>query len=283
VGTMAGPAVALFTVLLIIPLIMGIYYSFTDWTSFSSTVHFVGLANYRRVFNDSDGMMQALIVTGILSLACTVAINVLAVALAMLMNRRGRIYTYYRAAIFYPYVVSAIISGFLWNAILSPQGAAEHLLQSLGLSQEPFLTNGNWALGSVIAVTIWNSAGFSVVLYLAGLQTIPKDVVEAGEVDGAGPWQRFRHIIWPLLSPTVTINIVLILIGMFQTYALVLALTDGGPAGETETIGYQILAVGYANGELGYACAGAVVLLIGTCVLAAAVVVYRRRKEVSLA
>jgi len=281
-ATMAGPAFALFTILMIVPLIMAICYSFTNWNSLSSTLQFVGLANYRKVFSGGAGMMRPLVVTGVLSLAGTVVINVVAVTLAMLMNRPGRLYKLYRSAVFYPYVVSAIISGFLWSAILNPQGAAEHLLHGLGLGAAPFLTNGNWAVGCLVLVISWNSIGFSLVLYLAGMQTIPSELIEAGQVDGAGPWRRFHDIIWPLLSSTVTVNIVLVLIGLFQTYALVLALTNGGPDGQTQTVAYQILAIGYANGELGYACAGSVVLMVGTAALAAAVIGYRRRKESSL-
>lgn len=279
-ATMTAPGIALFTVLLFVPILMVIYYSLTDWGSYGSAARFVGLANYRRLFTDA-ATLRALAVTGVLSFICTVLVNVIAVGLAMLLNHRGQIFAVYRAAIFYPFVISPVVTGFLWSAILNPQGAAEYILQALGLGTAPFLTNGNWAVGSLAAATIWNTVGFSVVLYLAGLQTIPSELLESGEVDGASAWQRFRHIVWPLLSSTVTINLVLILVGLLRTYDMVLSLTHGGPAGKTETIAYQILAVGYANGQLGYACAGAVMLLIATTVLAAAVIVYRWRTDMN--
>jgi multiple sugar transport system permease protein/raffinose/stachyose/melibiose transport system permease protein len=275
---MAAPGTVLFTLLLVVPLLLVIYYSFTNWSSYGTAATFVGLANYRRVFSDG-GTLRALAVTGVLSLVCTVLVNLIALTLAMLMNRQGRLFALYRAAVFYPFVVSPIIAGFLWSAILNPQGAAEHVLHLLGLGPAPFLTSGNWAVGSLAIVSIWNTVGFSVVLYLAGLQTIPSELLEAGEIDGAGPWHRFRYIIRPMLSPTVTINLVLILVGLLRTYDMVLSLTGGGPAGESQTIAYQILAVGYANGELGYACAGAVILLLGTTVLATGVILYRWRRD----
>ncbi len=275
---MAAPGTILFTVLLVVPVLMVVYYSFTNWNSYGAAATFVGMANYRRLFSDG-GTLRALAVTGVLSLVCTVLVNLIAISLAMLMNRQGRIFAFYRAAVFYPFVVSPIVAGFLWAAILNPQGAAEHVLHFLGFGPAPFLTSGNWAVASLAIATIWNTVGFSVVLYLAGLQTIPAELLESSAIDGAGPWQRFRYVIRPMLAPTVTVNLVLILVGLLRTYDMVLTLTNGGPAGQSQTIAYQILAVGYANGELGYACAGAVVLLIGTTVLAAGVLFYRRRQD----
>lgn len=276
---MIGPGTALFTVLLGIPMVMTVYLSFTNWRSLGNGLQFVGFANYRRVFND-PGTLRALAVTAVLATVCTVAVNVIAVTLAVMMNRPGRIYSLYRAAVFYPFVVSPIISGFLWAAILSPDGAAQTVLHAVGLGSAPFLTSGNWAVASLALVTIWNIVGFSVVLYLAGLQTIPTEMVEAGTMDGVGPWQRFRYITWPLLSGMVTINLVLVLVGLLATYDLVLSLTAGGPAGESQTIAYEILAVGYAQGELGYASAGAVLLLVATTILAVVIILYRSRREV---
>jgi multiple sugar transport system permease protein/raffinose/stachyose/melibiose transport system permease protein len=136
-------------------------------------------------------------------------------------------------------------------------------------------------VASLTTVIVWNSTGFSVVLYLAGLQAIPEELTEAATIDGATAWQRFRQVTVPMLSSTVTINLVLIMVGLLATYDIVLSLTGGGPDGRTQTIAYRILAVGYNNGELGYACAGGVVLFLATAVLAAVVLWYRSRAEVT--
>jgi raffinose/stachyose/melibiose transport system permease protein len=277
---MASPALALFTVLMTVPLLIALFYSFTNWGGYGDPPHYVGLANYRRLLSD-PGASGALVVTALIAAFGTVVINGLAISIACLINQQGRIYKFYRAAIFYPYVVSPIISGFLWNAILNPDGAANTILKGIHLGPAPFLTSGHWAVASLTTVIVWNSTGFSVVLYLAGLQAIPEELTEAATIDGATAWQRFRQVTVPMLSSTVTINLVLIMVGLLATYDIVLSLTGGGPDGRTQTIAYRILAVGYNNGELGYACAGGVVLFLATAVLAAVVLWYRSRAEVT--
>ena len=270
------PALALFTVLVIIPLVMSIVYSFTNLDSYGRVTSVVGLANYKHLFLDPN-TVRALEVTAVLTIVCTVVINFASVGIAMLLNQRGPMYNVYRSAIFYPYVFSALISGFVWSAILNPDGAINTLLTRFGLAPVPFFTDPNLAVVSLIVVTIWNSMGFSVVLYLAGLQTIPQDLLEAAEVDGASSFQRFRKVIWPLLGPTVTINIVLVSIGLLRTYDLVVSLTGGGPAGQSNTIAYRIIALGFSSNEAGQASAGAVVLLLATIALAGIVMLVRRR------
>jgi raffinose/stachyose/melibiose transport system permease protein len=273
---MLVPAAALFTVLIIIPLIMSMVYSFTNLDSYGVVTSFVGLANYAHLFLDPN-TVRALEVTAVLTVVCTVVINFASVGIAMLLNQRGPMYNLYRSAIFYPYVFSALISGFVWSAILNPDGAINTILTRIGLAPVPFFTDPNLAVLSLIIVTIWNGMGFSVVLYLAGLQTIPQELIEAAEVDGASSFQRFRKVIWPLLGPTVTINIVLVSIGLLRTYDLVVSLTGGGPAGQSNTIAYRIIALGFSSGEAGQASAGAVVLFLATIVLAGVVMLIRRR------
>jgi raffinose/stachyose/melibiose transport system permease protein len=277
---MLVPAVALFSVLIIVPLIMSVVYSFTNLDSYGAVSSFVGFDNYTHLFLDPN-TVRALEVTAVLTLVCTVVINFASVGIAMLLNHRGSMYNVYRSAIFYPYVLSALISGFVWSAILNPDGAMNTILQKIGIAPVPFFTDPNLAVVSLIVVTIWNSMGFSVVLYLAGLQTIPQDLLEAAEVDGATGFQRFRHIIWPLLGPTVTINIVLVSIGLLRTYDLVVSLTGGGPAGQSNTIAYRIIALGFSSDQAGQASAGATVLFLATIALAGTVMLIRRRRSLS--
>ena len=277
---MLVPALVLFTALIIIPLVMSIVYSFTNLDSYGAVTSFVGFSNYAHLFLDPN-TVRALEVTAVLTVVCTVVINFASVGIAMLLNHQGPLYNVYRSAIFYPYVFSALISGFVWSAILNPDGAMNTLLTHLGIAPVPFFTDPNLAVLSLIVVTIWNSMGFSVVLYLAGLQTIPQDLLEAAEVDGANAFQRFRHIIWPLLGPTVTINIVLVSIGLLRTYDLVVSLTGGGPAGQSNTIAYRIISLGFSSNQAGQASAGATVLFLATIALAGVVMLVRRRRSLS--
>jgi multiple sugar transport system permease protein/raffinose/stachyose/melibiose transport system permease protein len=274
------PAVIIFTVLVIIPLIMSVVYSFTNLDSYGVVTGFVGFDNYLHLFIDPN-TMRAIGVTAVLTVVCTIVINFASVGIAMLLNHRGPMYNVYRSAIFYPYVFSALISGFVWSAILNPDGAINTLLKHVGLAPVPFFTDPNLAVVSLIIVTIWNGMGFSVVLYLAGLQTIPPELIEAAEVDGANGFQRFRNVIWPLLGPTFTINIVLSAVGLLRTYDLVVSLTGGGPAGQSNTIAYRIIALGFSSNEAGLASAGAVVLFLATIVLSGIIMLMRRGRSYS--
>ena len=146
-----------------------------------------------------------------------------------------------RTILFYPHIISALIIGFLWSALLSNSGVINELLSQLGASPLPFLSDPTWAGASVILVTIWATFGVNLVLYIAGLQAIPADYYEAAELDGASPWQQFRHVTFPMMAPVVTVNLVITMVWMLKAYDLVLSLTAGGPAGRTQTAVYQIL------------------------------------------
>ncbi|MCS0500091.1 carbohydrate ABC transporter permease [Protaetiibacter mangrovi] len=276
---MAFPAIALFALFELLPTVLAVVYSFASLDSFGTFRGFVGFDNYVRLLSDANSV-RALGVTAVLASVGTVLINVIGVGLAVLLNHPGTIYHLYRAAIFYPFVISGLVVGFIWRAILNPDGAINSLLRGIGLPAIPFLSDGNTALATVIGVTIWNSLGVTVILYLAGLQTVPAELLEAASVDGANAWQRFRKIVWPLLGPTVTINIVLTSIGLLRTYDLIVSLTGGGgPAGQTETIAYRIISLGLAGGQVGQSSAGAVLLFLATIVLAGVVLLLRRRNE----
>jgi raffinose/stachyose/melibiose transport system permease protein len=279
---MVAPALALVVVFIIVPIGIAIYLSLTNWDGFSPNPGFVGLANYREIFHDSQ-VAQAAIVTGIITVTGTVLANVIGLGLAMLVNGSGRFKAIARGVLFYPYIIGAIIIGFLWSAILGSDGAIDSVLQSLGSSGIPFLATAGWALASVVFVIVWANFGVTMVLYLAGLQTLPGDLIEASVIDGANAWQTFWRVKLPLLAPVVTINVVLMMISLLRTYELVLALTEGGPAGTTQTIAYYILNISFADGKLGYGAAQAVLLMI--VIIAATVVLttMRRRAEKDIA
>jgi multiple sugar transport system permease protein/raffinose/stachyose/melibiose transport system permease protein len=153
------------------------------------------------------------------------------------------------------------------------------LLAPAGLNAIPFLTDPNVAKAAVFFTVVWSHFGFNMILYIAGLKSIPAEYYEAATVDGAGRWTRFRHITLPLLAPIVTVNVVLSLVGFLKVYDIVLALTDGGPAASTQTIVYQILMDSFQNAKLGFGAAQSVILLIVTAVLGLAVTLSRRGAE----
>src|SRR5699024_8881063 len=187
--------------------------------------------------------------------------------------------TFARAVMFYPHVLSALIVGFLWQAILGPQGAVNNILTGAGQSALPFLSDPTWALATMIGVIVWGQFGVQLVLYLAGLQAVSAELQEAARIDGAHRGQVFRHVTWPALAPTVTITIVTSVLSLLKVYDVVLGLTNGGPGDATQTWAYEILAVSFANNKVGLASAQAVLLILVAVLLSFTIIALRRRAE----
>ncbi|NGN62996.1 sugar ABC transporter permease [Streptomyces sp. A7024] len=278
---MAGPATALYTVMLVVPVGLACYLSLTDWDGYSAQPEVVGAANYADLAGD-PALRRAVTVTFLLAAAGTLGLNVLGLGFALLLNGTSRANSFFRMVMFYPHVLSALVVGFLWSAILGTTGAVNSFVTSKGGEVLPFLSDPDWALATMIAVVIWAAFGVNVVLYLAGLQAVPHSLIEAARIDGATRWQAFRHVTLPALGPSVTINLVLSLVTLLKTYDLVVSLTAGGPGGHTQTIAYLILWDSFHDGRLGYGSAQSVVLMLVTALLALAVTRLRRRGEMAV-
>ena len=275
---MAAPAVAVFVAMFVIPMILAGVLSFTDWTGYSLNFDFVGWDNYAKAFRNPRSISAA-VFTGVIAVVGTLFCNLVGLAIAALISGPGRSNTILRTIFFYPYVISSLIIGFIWSAMLAPTGAVNGMLASFGLPAMPFLTDPTFAKASVIFTRVWSHFGFNMILFLAGIKSVPAEYYEAATVDGASRWQQFRSITVPLIAPVFTVNIVLTLVGLLKAYDVVLSLTDGGPAGSTQTIVYQILKDSFANSALGFGAAQSIVHLIVTAVIGLGVTLVRRRAE----
>jgi raffinose/stachyose/melibiose transport system permease protein len=275
---MLTPATVLVGMFMLVPIVLAGYLSFTDWDGLSPNPSRIGWANYQHLFADAD-VRHAAVVTLVITAVGTITCNAAGLGLAMLLNRPGKLNNILRAVVFYPYVVGSIIVGFLWSAILGADGAVASALTSAHHSALPFLSDPTWAIGSITFVVVWSQFGVNVVLYLAGLQTIPASLLEAARMDGAGRWQTFRAVTWPVLAPSVTVNLVLVLVGLLRVYEIVLALTNGGPAGRTSTFAFLILSNSFKADKLGYGAAQAITLMVVIGVLALGLTALRRRAE----
>jgi ABC-type sugar transport system permease subunit len=275
---MSAPAVIVFLVLFIVPMVFSFVLSLTNWTGYSLNFDFIGFENYLHAFTNTR-TINAAVFTVILAVVGTILCNVFGLGLAALVSAPRALNTVVRTIVFYPSVISALIIGFLWSALLAPQGAVNGLLGQVGLGSLPFLTDPAFAKATVIFTVVWSHIGFNMILFIAGLKSIPAEYYEAATVDGAARWARFRHITLPLLAPIVTVNLVLTLVGLLRVYDIVLALTDGGPAASTETIVYQILRDSFMNAKLGFGAAQSFMLLIVTAIFGIAVTLARRGAE----
>ena len=274
---MAVPALLLFVVLHTIPVVTGMFFSFTDYAGYGKW-NFVGLQNYVSLFKD-DRVLASYGFTFLFAITATVIVNVLALGIAMLLNARIKFRTAFRGIFFIPNVLAVLIIGYVFNFIFS--NSLPLLGQSLGLDwlSTSILANKDLAWLGIVAVSAWQSIAFSVILYLAGLQTIPAELYEAAGLDGASYWRQFSSITFPMIGAFFTINMVLALKGFLQAFDQIVALTNGGPGTSTESVAMVIFRGGFQGGEFGYQMANSVVYLL--VIVAVSVIQLRtlQRKE----
>jgi multiple sugar transport system permease protein len=253
----------------------------TNRNSFRPTTTYVGADNYLELAGDSEFLL-VLRNTVILAVIVTIVPNVLGLGIAQLLDRRGWVFNALRAVFFIPVVLSSVVVSVIWGKILTDDGLLNSFLRNLGVQQPPgWLSDPDLALYSVASVMCWQALGVSVVIYLAGLQGVPKELQEAAAIDGAGALMRFRKVTWPMLAPAVTVTTVLALIGGFKAYDQVQVITNGGPGtGTTSTLAFEIVRTGINGGHVGYASAMATVMLALIAVVSLAVMRLLQRREV---
>ncbi|GGK97376.1 raffinose/stachyose/melibiose transport system permease protein [Curtobacterium luteum] len=276
IAVLAGPAVIMFVGFVILPVVLAAYYGFYRWQGYGAPVDFVGLQNYTVIFTDPDfrGVLwhNLFIVIGSL-----VVQGPIAIVLALLLNQRIRGRGLIRVLIFLPYVISEVIVGTGWSLMLQSSGAVNDLLQSIGLGalRNDWLSNPDIALWTLLGIISWKYIGFAVILFLAGLQSIPEELFEAAQLDGASYWQIQRRITLPLLGPTLRIWAFLSIIGSLQLFDLVYIIWGqyiASTAG-TSTMATYMVANGRLSGNYGYGNAVAVVIFLISLVVA---LVYQR-------
>jgi raffinose/stachyose/melibiose transport system permease protein len=259
----AVPAMLLFAFVVLVPSARGVYYAFTDWDGLDPNFSFIGLRNFVDLVGDPDAV-QAVWHTLVIAVAITIIQNGIGLLLALGVNSLIRSRNVLRVLLFAPVVVTPIVTAYLWRNLLGPDGAVNSLLGAVGLAswRQDWLGDPQLALWSIVAVIVWQFAGFSMVIFLAGLQSVPREIFEAAAIDGGGPIRRFWSITRPLLAPAFTINLMLSIIGGIKLFDQVYALTGGGPGHATDTISTLIYKDAFTLGEFGYSIALAVVLTI---------------------
>jgi len=277
-GLMFAPGIVIYFCFLLIPIALLIYYSFFNWDGIKPAYSYIGLDNYAEALQDK-AFLRALLVTLFITVTATVIVNVLGIMFAVLLNTKGKVTNFYRSVFFFPLLLSTVAIGFIWKSILSYNGLLNNFLEAIGVERIEFFGNPTLAVLTITFLAIWQSTGFIIVIYLAGLQSIPASLYEAVKIDGANRWQQFRHITFPMLAPAFTMSIIFMFTGSMREYDRVAVLTYGGPAGATETIAYQVVKVGFNVNRLSYSASLAVFMLIIVSILAVSLTVYLRRRE----
>lgn len=281
--TMVAPAFILYTVLFIIPTILGIYYGFTDWNLYSREIHFNGLDNFRFIFMEQPyKYVRPIINTVVFAFFTSLFEVILGLTLAIFLNNKIKGRNFLRSVYFVPQAIATIVIGIMFTTILSPTGLFNSLLDVIGLDglQHKWLITESTAMPSVIAVEVWRYFGMNMVIFLAGLQAVDKTYYEAAKIDGAGKWQLFRHVTLPYIMPAVTINLVLNVVHGFRAFDLIYSLTNGGPGNATEVIATMVYRE-YSAGNYGISSAMNVLLLVMTTVVSVIVNWQTSKREVS--
>ncbi|HLU27169.1 MAG TPA: sugar ABC transporter permease [Glycomyces sp.] len=277
------PFTAVYALFLVWPTLLGLYYSFTDKSLTGRPVEWIGLDNWAETLGD-ERAWDALWNTAVFTLYSTPPLVILAIVLALLVNRARRMGWFLRMAFFAPFVIPVSVVTMIWIWMYQPDGGLiNHYLQMLGFqsAETPtlWLQDEGRAMWSVVVTTVWWTIGFNFLLFLAALQTIPKDVYEASSIDGAGSWRQLRHITLPLLKRTTALVIVLQLIASLRIFDQMYLMTAGGPNRATEVAIHYIYIAGFEGYRIGYASALSYVLFV--LILIVSIVQFRlfSRKE----
>lgn len=271
-----GPALLIVLGLTIFPGIWALILSFQKWDGFSPATG-IGTQNYQDLL--TDGALQSAVTHTVVYTALFVPASLLlGLFLAVALNRRIRFIGLYRTAIFVPFVASAAATGILTTYLFSPQfGIVNNVLRVLHLPQQGWLEDRTEAMLVVVVMSLWGQAAFTTVIYLAALQDVPGDVIEAARIDGANAWQTFWRVVWPQLAPVTAFVAIYQTLQAVQLFDLVYATTRGGPLDATQTIVYYLWKVAFQNLQFGYGSAIAYGLFFATLVVTVVVTVLQRR------
>ncbi len=277
-----APAIIVYTTFLLGPVLGSFFYSLTNWNGLYQTMDFVGLRNFVHLMEDGV-FAKAIRNTMIFTVFVVLIQNAIGVPLALAMDSRIRSKQVLKTLFFVPAILSPLVVGYTWTYIYEPQnGVLNTILRTVGLTgwEQSWLGDPQFALYSIVVMAVWQFSGYSMVIYLANLQTIPGDLYEAADIDGAGRWQQFKSITFPLLAPSITINIVLSSIGTLKAFDIIYVTTKGGPYYATETMTTLLFSTAFTKSSFGYGTAMGVVMFFFVFIISLAQILLLRRREV---
>jgi raffinose/stachyose/melibiose transport system permease protein len=273
------PIIVLFTIFITLPTIIGFFFSFTNNVGYGAW-HFIGLTNYKAAFSDPN-IRHAYGFTLLFAVTTTILVNIIALALALGLAAKIKWRTTLRGIFFIPMVISGLVIAYVFSTIFNV--SVPFIATKLGISglETSILANEHWAWTAVVIVSVWQSCPGAIIIYLAGLLTIPTEVYEAASLDGASPWQQFKSITFPLVAGYVVINSVLALKGFLNVYDVIVGTTNGGPGTATQSVAMTIFR-GLSSGDYAYQMANAVIFFLVTITLSILQLGFLRRRGVSL-
>lgn len=277
-----GPMLTGLIIFTIIPAIFSLIFSFTDWSFISglNKMKFNGLQNYTQLFHDQVFLTS--IKNNLILLLVVPVQLIISLVLAVIIDKFVYFKSFFKVVFFMPYVSSIVAVAVVFQLLFQPSyGPVNQILKAIGIANPPlWLADMHWALPSVMIIMTWVGIGFSMIVYMAALQSIPKDLYESADIDGAGPWTRFRRITLPLVSPTTFFLLVTGLISSFKSFDIIKVLTNGGPSYSTSVVTYYLYTTAFENLKTGYASSMAWILF-GFVLLITVVQMYGQKKWVN--
>ena len=272
------PILALFFCFNTLPLIKGVIYSFTNFRGYGE-FDWVGIRNYTDLFTDAR-VGKSYLFTFKLAIVATIVVNVLSLVLALGLNSKIKFKSALRGMYFVPNILGALVVGYIFNYFFTYILPA--VVKMMGGKGDSILASSKWAWVAIVIVCAWQSVAMNTIIYISGLQTVPEDVYEAGSLDGASGWKKFKNLTFPLILPFFTINMVLCMKNFLMVFDQIMALTKGGPAQSTESISFLIYNNGMAGGQFGFQSANAVVFFVVIVVISVLQMNFLGNKEEQL-
>ncbi|UHA75028.1 carbohydrate ABC transporter permease [Paenibacillus sp. 481] len=277
-----GPATFFFTLIVVIPFLLGVYYSFTDWNGVAGTVNWVGLDNFKQIFSSDSDFLNAFMFTTKFTVIGIILTNLVGFGLAYLLSKPLKMRNVLRTVFFMPNVIGGLLLGFIWQFIFVRGFAAIGEATGIGFFNLPWLGDEVTAFWGIIIVFVWQTAGYLMVIYIAAMTNVPKDVLEAAEIDGASKLQILRSVIVPLIMPAVTVCLFLAISWAFKMFDLNLSLTKGGPFKSTESVAMNIYNEAFQNNRFGLGTAKAMIFFVVVSIITLVQVRVTKSKEVEV-
>ncbi|MDH2452220.1 sugar ABC transporter permease [Priestia megaterium] len=275
-----GPALLAFCVIVLIPFFTGIYYSFTDWNGVNGTINWVGLDNFKYLFTEDKQFQQSFWITTKYTVVAIILTNVVGFVLAILVTQMLKTRNILRTVFFMPNLIGGLLLGFVWQFIFVKGFASIGQITGISLFELPWLGDAKTAFWGIVIVSVWQGAGYIMLIYTAALQNVPQELIEAAKIDGASRWQILRHITIPMVAPAVTVCLFLTISWSFKVFDVNLSLTNGGPFKSTEMLALNIYTEAFVNNRYGLGEAKALIFFIVVAAITIIQVTYTKKKEV---
>jgi raffinose/stachyose/melibiose transport system permease protein len=275
-----GPVLLAFILIVLIPFFTGIYYAFTDWNGVTGSVKWVGLDNFKYLFTEDKQFQQSFILTTKYTVVAIILTNLIGFGLALLVAQKLKTKNFLRTVFFMPNLIGGLILGFIWQFIFVKGFASIGQLTGISVFELAWLGDAKTAFWGIVIVSVWQGAGYIMIIYIAALQNVPQELIEAARIDGANRFQVLRHITMPLVAPAVTICLFLTTASSFKVFDANLSLTNGGPFKSTEMLALNIYTEAFVNNRYGIGEAKALIFFIVVAAITVLQVSISKKREV---